>query len=863
MASFTDAITQFNPYVAQLPVDAMVKVGMQKQAQYEEGYKKIQSQIDQVAGLDVLRDVDKNYLQTKLNDLGNNLKTVAAGDFSNFQLVNSVAGMTKQIAKDKNVQNAVSSTSWYRKQAAEMETAIKEGKSSQANIWDFNQKANSYLSSTDLNETFSGRYVQYTDVKKRALEAIKMLHPKLQQYDIPFEIVDGKINTRKIADAMQRHKIEGIDEGQIREAISATLTPDDINQLSIDGRYQFRNITPEALEKRAMTIYESSKTEALATIDLLNDKKKTTTDPTQLDNIDKQLEYYQSLVGAGDRPGVLEDQLAQNLKDARENPDAVKDSIYKDGFIKELSNAFSWKNEEMQYVDNPIRKQLNWVEEQKLRIQKENRERYEFSVTSAQKQQELALKGREVELKAQEVALKNAEIYGVDTPWTTVGNPTDNVLRANEMFVEHSESVANSIKAGREKLKSAGYNDTQINMMLNKKMDIPPKAMGTIQDMLKQQNYLKSLQEKDKKLKADAKAEVINSNEYKQQLANADSFAKSINGGNAITLYGKWDPRTKSNPTKKVTPKEMIDNIASGKAKIYMDAGQIVYNDGDIQVSIPKYAPGADVVGGKQMRPVFNKILEYNNKGYFNIQKNATKKIDDVYKQKLAPLIADYVPQIKALGSDKDGSPTAATLGKVSALITATIARGVKADNDYDATTASSMISSKNSKDTRIFIQQSGDSYEVQLKSESDPKKIQRIKVSKEDVIANFGPKYVVNNTQEAVRLKMGNGNTNLTGNPDESIMQKSFGDFPGIRKMNITADLDQDLSNPDLYIPSVNIMKKNGRWQTFILSGQDNLSRVGFDQGKANLNALSDNVLLKYLKTEYPNFDYSQLDIK
>ena len=46
MASYTDAITQFNPYVEQLPVDAMVKVGTQKQAMYEQGVQKIQSQID-------------------------------------------------------------------------------------------------------------------------------------------------------------------------------------------------------------------------------------------------------------------------------------------------------------------------------------------------------------------------------------------------------------------------------------------------------------------------------------------------------------------------------------------------------------------------------------------------------------------------------------------------------------------------------------------------------------------------------------------------------------------------------------------------------------------------------------------------
>jgi hypothetical protein len=82
MASFTDIIPQFNPYVQQLPVEAMVQVGMEKQKRYDEGIQKIQSQIDTVAGLDISKPLHKMYLQSKLNELGNNLKTVAAGDFS-------------------------------------------------------------------------------------------------------------------------------------------------------------------------------------------------------------------------------------------------------------------------------------------------------------------------------------------------------------------------------------------------------------------------------------------------------------------------------------------------------------------------------------------------------------------------------------------------------------------------------------------------------------------------------------------------------------------------------------------------------------------------------------------------------------
>ena len=107
MASFTDQILGFNPYVQQLPLEVMAKVGMYKQAKYEDNVQQIQGEIDKIAGLDILQPADKSYLQSKLNELGGRLKTVAGGDFSNFQLVNSVGGMATQIGKDSNVQNAV------------------------------------------------------------------------------------------------------------------------------------------------------------------------------------------------------------------------------------------------------------------------------------------------------------------------------------------------------------------------------------------------------------------------------------------------------------------------------------------------------------------------------------------------------------------------------------------------------------------------------------------------------------------------------------------------------------------------------------------------------------------------------------
>lgn len=244
MASWTDTnIPQFNPYVQQLPVEAMVQVGMHKQKQYEEGIQKIQTNIDNIAGLDVMRDVDKTYLQSKLNELGNNLKTVAAGDFSNFQLVNSVNGMTTQIVKDKNVQNAVSSTAMYRKQAAEMDKANAEGKGAASHTWLFQNEVNNYLNNSDVTATFNKKYTPYSNYSKNAIEVIKNLAKNETTRDVAVETDEN--GNMVVLDAMTRTKISGITPERIQSALMLGLSSNDFQSMQIDGRYNYSNVSDE------------------------------------------------------------------------------------------------------------------------------------------------------------------------------------------------------------------------------------------------------------------------------------------------------------------------------------------------------------------------------------------------------------------------------------------------------------------------------------------------------------------------------------------------------------------------------------------------------------------------------------------
>lgn len=881
MASWTDKIPTFNPYVAQLPVEAMVQVGMQKQKQYDEGIQKIQTNIDNVAGLDIAKDSDRVYLQSKLNQLGNDLKFVAAGDFSNFQLVNSVNGMTNQIVKDSNVQNAVSSTAWLRKQQAEMEKAISEGKSSQSNIYDFNDIAGKYLNSKKIGEKFSGRYTQYTDVKKKAMDAIKALHPDLIKYDIPFKVdANGKVDTRFYADAMKRYKIEGISEAKIAQAIYASMTPDDLNQLRIDGKYQFRGAGFDQLAEKAKGEYDFQKAQAVSALELLQTQRAVTTDPSKLDELDNQIDYYKEQLGGDGKPGILDEKFYKNIELARTDPDAAKYNIYKDGFVKEFANAFKWSSKEEEAVVNPYKQQENWVAEMKLSQAKFQQDKYEFGVNTQFKIKELEQKDEENRLKAQEVAIKNAEQFGVDGPWTTLGNPTDNKNRGQELFTNHVVSVGDSINADMKVLKDKGYTEKQINTMLNNwnnaqgvvsKANIPANALKTIQSITKNQNYVDQLKKFQTKTRLEAE----------QEAGVANVINNALKGKTGINFYSEGKKRTLSArdivgvktsqvildyetpgaPTKKfsyVDPRGLTeDQLAYARAVYGREGIAKVDKNGKLVANQDPKDRGFTV--GVDTRYQLDKLTRPHLEASYKI-KDAMNKANELYKQKIGESANVFVPKIKAVANGKGEVPPMVLQG-LNQLIIAQQRKGIKTDDKFDFNTASSYLTDKLIKDTRVLVEQDGDTYTIQLQNLKTPENTQTFKVNGADVQAYLGDKYVNPNVQESSRFAIGKGKSDVNRShvATDALMQKRFGDFPGIKKLQVTANLEED--TPGLFIPTIYLKQKDGKYVRFEVSGDDRLSRVGYEQGRDNLNRLNDEVLLKTLKQAYPNYDFSKID--
>lgn len=363
MASFTDKPLQFTPYIQELPIQEMVQVGMQKQAQYDQGVQKIQNQIDRVAGIDIIKDVDKQHLQSKLNELGSKLKTVAAGDFSNQQLVNSVAGMTGQITKDETIQNAVYSTAHYKKEMARLQKDVDAGKSSPDNVTNFQKKANAWLSSTTPGEKFNGLYTPFFDISKFAKEQFDAVKPggwssdKIFEYNPDgsqkFNIVRDKKGTiiektPVLSPYMIREEMNGRLPSEVKSTINAIFSDPRVKQqLQITGEYNLAGVNEEGLV--ALVNGQRDNT-IIAYEDLINElnlQKNLEKDPIKKKQFDERIDEVSDMITN------TAETYSTYAKEAMANPDAIRGKLYSESMSNTLTQMYGGIRKSIKIEDSP------------------------------------------------------------------------------------------------------------------------------------------------------------------------------------------------------------------------------------------------------------------------------------------------------------------------------------------------------------------------------------------------------------------------------------------------------------------------------------------------------------------------------
>lgn len=862
MASFTDKISQFNPFIAELPVQEMVQVGMLKQAKYDEGVQKIQGYINNIAGMDVYNEGDKQYIQSKLNELGSKLKTVAAGDFSNQQLVNSVGGMATQIVKDPMIQNAVLNTTKFRKTLAQIEKDKSDGKAATNNINDFYRQAKPWMESTSAGSKLDASYSTYRDVNKTAMEAIKALHPDLKSIDIPFVVKDGKIDTTKIADAIKRNKIEGITEGKIETAIRAALTPEDYNQLDIDGRMTFANIPADKLASYVDTNLRNTKEQNGIEIERLRTELPVNIqDPTKTDELNKRIKFYE------DQGYIIKDKVTGQekvvngtldiqAKDDRElafnDPNRVRQSLYRQGFFQQYGNAFKWTSEDFKYEDNPFKKVDEFNQKLAFDWAKENRE-------AKQGAEKIKLEERKVKVDEAELKLKQDEAYGTPGIPVEEGNATDNTLKSVDRLNAHMKTIGEGILTKRNELISRGYTDAQVNQMVNdyqkngNKANIPATAIGTVQDILKETKYLQDLNNMKTQAQAEADAEIESSKGTKAKIAERNTFLANNFSNNKVVSVASYGgiPITMSETS-------FMDGVKNGRIGFSIDKaplGSYRVNINGNEISFPKHGFGSN--------PAFAALIEKASKYddlFGKFESDLSDKKAERLKEKLSSRVAELVPTITAIGFGKDKTVPVNIANNLSTFIKAASSKQIAADEDFDSGTAGSMLVGDNLKNTKVFLRQTADGYQAVLSDMTGSKKDQVLNMTQDQAIKTFGPQYVDTQKEEALRLRAGRGSSNINGGPENAPMQIQYGDFPNIQHYQLTAQLDEDTKYRGQFVPTIHLLKKDGSYQSFEISGKNRAQRLGYDQGKQQLSNLTDDTMIKLLKELYPTYDFSQI---
>lgn len=438
MASFTDSIPQFTPYVQQLPVEAMVAVGMEKQKRYDEGVQKIQQSIDKIAGLDVAADADKAYLQSKLNQLGNDLTFVAAGDFSNYQLVNSVDGMAKQIAYDPNIQTAVSSTAYLRKQQQRKQKAMEEGKSSPENEWWFDNQVSSYLNTTTPGASFKANYYEYHDVDKKLRDLASKLKEIDSSIDNPYirdnsgrtiyfnpdgtQSLDPSKGGKPQYDmTMLTTKVKGIGAERILNNFYDSLDENDKRQLNITAQYHYRNATPITFQNDIIRTYNEKKriysdaivdaSVALATSDLT---------PEQKSKLQTKINEAKKLVYEGGFDKQMNEELSK--VDTEAEVDAYKYKVYTQKYLTNLAKDLANESISTEFKTNPgfqammEKKRFEFDVQKELRDQMEWNAEYALKLKADAREEEKASRERETDKKLQPIVKSEKISTGVDKP---------------------------------------------------------------------------------------------------------------------------------------------------------------------------------------------------------------------------------------------------------------------------------------------------------------------------------------------------------------------------------------------------------------------------------------------------------------
>lgn len=430
MASFASTPVEFTPYIppSNLELEAQNielegKVAMHLQQQYNQNAQKIQGVVDTIAGLDVAKNEDKQYLNKAVGQLMTDLKTIAGSDLSKQSIVNQAASFASKIYNDVNVQNAVTSTKNYRDAITQIQEANKAGKGAASNNNYVLREVNKWLSDGQAGTTLGAQtYIPYYDYQDPFLDFLKAKQVSVEVYQDPaFGTTnpDGSINAMT-AYAMVEGKKEILTPQEVSNLFQQFLATNAQaqTQVDIDATY-FSDLTPtEAALSQVQSMREQTLAQMTAELEDLEIQQAAQADTDE--GLDRKIELYKQNISS------IRDSAAEQDRMFLSNPEAAKKGLFTTNLVNSMGSSFAYQKMEKKYTSNPIRSA--YMDEQRFILEQNT-------------------KAEEINLKKQRLELDRIKALSGSrrgTPGSDGGTPQAGLLTAGgvDTDVEDRPTVA-------------------------------------------------------------------------------------------------------------------------------------------------------------------------------------------------------------------------------------------------------------------------------------------------------------------------------------------------------------------------------------------------------------------------------------
>ena len=383
MAGYTSTPRQYGEYIQPYNIDLIAKALSYKQNKYDIADANLRQKINQIGSLDIMKDVDKSYLLSKLSSMVGDVNNLGSLDLSDSGIVKNLDNHISQSIDDK-VLNAYEST----KQIRSFQESISQLKEKHPELYNpLNeayalQPVSEYMKSDKVGESLSSygslSYTPYTDIEGEISKEMDGLLKNMK---------DGKIKMPDPNDPRQiiERDVRGMDTQEIRAFVSNMVSSKYDAQARINnwGRYQgyspqglaqYRNDVEKVIEKKNFD-YDSKLLKLETERNSVKDKGQ---DYSEIDSVIHNLKIEKDNLKSLKNNMLSNPQYAGGLLEREIIVDRL--SAKYDPFLRKMQDSVVGKNEvyyaelENQYKNNLLQIQQAELDLKRKKDQREDLE---------------------------------------------------------------------------------------------------------------------------------------------------------------------------------------------------------------------------------------------------------------------------------------------------------------------------------------------------------------------------------------------------------------------------------------------------------------------------------------------------------